>query len=321
MDVKFSGSTLWVRCGLTNYHVLRACLDGYQVETVQSPDGTQDYPDAEPPAGSVLAKADLRGFMSAKPEKVEHLVTPVSSPSLVRITRRIGELEAQLRVLDQQYALNPFPAFFSSRLPLVKEISTCQNIIRSRDNIFGYFVLASGDKDHGNLDWALISSLATHRVGENRLPGMDVWLEKYDYAYVPWFWACDGLLGPPVQRLCDMQPGDLVYKVGWASGATVGICSGWLGHAGLPTPCPRPPYMGLLISSAPEKGGPGTFARSGDSGSAVWDRGGHLVGLLWGAGKVGNTVFAAVIPIEDVFADILRVSGGKITDIRVRPQK
>lgn len=63
------------------------------------------------------------------------------------------------------------------------------------------------------------------------------------------------------------------------------------------------------------------FGFRGESGSAVFDNDGCIIGLVFGAQMPQQAYTEAswvyVTPIEDVFRDIIKFSGGQITNVRV----
>jgi hypothetical protein len=62
------------------------------------------------------------------------------------------------------------------------------------------------------------------------------------------------------------------------------------------------------------------FANKGDSGAAVWDRKGCIVGLLFrglAPHQTGRQTYALVTPIEDVVKSIIDKSQGNILGVRI----
>lgn len=91
-----------------------------------------------------------------------------------------------------------------------------------------------------------------------------------------------------------LAPGDRVVKVGAATGSTEGVVVdvshrvAALGHRTFDAP-------GQLLVRSTVRGHP--FAAEGDSGAAVWNRDGDVVGVLWAATAAGEGIASPIEPV------------------------
>lgn len=176
------------------------------------------------------------------------------------------------------------------------------------------------------LNWALIR-VEESRRGSNVLPDTRQWIKEapYDFEETPLPLECArGVpMKPPQDALKTLTGGETLYKVGATTGLTIGRFSKYKDGVKLDHDkhISSGPSCEAALIGCPERlaGGP-VFADRGDSGAAVWDGSGRLVGLVFtghAPRQAGKQALAYVTPIEDVFEDIIAFSKGQITGIRV----
>lgn len=302
-----------VRVALTNYHVIRPAYAGFKVHANAAGELRFDAPEK----GSKLWEADEVGIKPRKDAaKIEHPTRAKHNQGVwvknMHIKNQTGNIQAM-----KQNELNGMLAFFDRG-----------------EHVLGTVFCASGYKrrtrNNGRLDWALIMPLGPARIGENWLPPFETWEEKYTLEgdYYPAGETYNGSLQQPTERgLRGLAQTENIFKVGATTGASIGIFDSMKG--GVKFPEDRH-VMGDNINSEEfayiqdgnlndEYALRQAFVNKGDSGSVVWDREGHLAGLLFSGQaphQAGKTLMY-VTPIHDVFEDIKAFSQGNISDIRV----
>lgn len=158
------------------------------------------------------------------------------------------------------------------------------------------------------------------------LPNLSVWSVNCRQDHLP------SIANVPLRQsgshsIRGMNSGDPVCKLGAATGYTSGIyhrfkqeC--WLKHDKHMGMTPSSEFVFMPHRKPPEPG-MRYLASHGDSGAAVFDRSGHVIGLLLTGQtpeNANNPGPAVITPIEDVLADIKISSGEQITDIRILPR-
>lgn len=119
-------------------------------------------------------------------------------------------------------------------------------------------------------------------------------------------WFVDGAVVTPRPGLALPEPprpataalGSRVWKVGAATGETEGLvvavdCDDAAWIDGRRRHAPRQILIGSGVDGSP-------FSAEGDSGAAVRDEQGRVIGLLWGANHRGQSVACPIAPILDV---------------------
>ncbi|KAK3364727.1 hypothetical protein B0T24DRAFT_683361 [Lasiosphaeria ovina] len=301
---------------LTNYHVIRPAYEGFQIRA----DGKGQSRVGAPSKPSILWEKDADGIRpSDGAPSIEH---PSRSKHNHGVSYRQG-------LVDQFGVDSPIVAQDKQEL---------DDIVSFFDNgrhVFGKVFCASGFKrrtaNNGRLDWALIQPLDDSRIGENRLPTLATWREKYKaldtIKLLPEASAIGGLLQEPtsagLRGLDQMEP---VYKVGTTTTATIGRFSQMKSNISMgedPHVSPGVSEEFAYVQGGTLNGtfkGCAAFSTRGDSGSVVWDKEGRAVGLLFRGQKLQAVVeetLTYITPIHDVFADIMAFSGGGIKEIRI----
>lgn len=286
LEIKAAHNPNWAIFGLTNYHVIRGCLDRTHVESVKEANGTMVSVEVEPKTGTVMADTDTFGFPNYDRNAPE-MTVPVTSPPI--------QVHFYLRNLLMNKALQVSkpgaPTNLHDLLPRLRDEMAWREIfIDEGRHLFGIPYMASGmgrrSVTNGYLDWALTCLMPPERIGSNRVPDYATWAARYGPQLRPLRDACGmPLKNPSNGGLRGMQHGEPVFKVGGSTGATAGIftrpklkcdlSSLLTSFAG------QPPTEEFAIVSGPEvKGWPSPpFADHGDSGSVVCNTSGEVVGL------------------------------------------
>ncbi|KAK3364776.1 hypothetical protein B0T24DRAFT_537214 [Lasiosphaeria ovina] len=321
----------WRKMGLTCYHVVRPCLEGYTLETKQDKNDHEQWVSrshhGKPVQDSDLWVADRKGLgtegMARRvrvehPARAKHNFTVEEKQSAVQHYQSQG---ASAKALKCTALLDESIAFFDRD-----------------EQFFGQVCFASGyirrTKTNARLDWALIVPVSDNRIGGNPLPSLDDWVDqKYDTKYAP---LTDEHLKPQGQSLYDCVKGDnVVHKVSlFKNGASTACTMGNLSKTKTDCVISEERYMSKA-DSVPRRSPSslrsrefvvkaevrraGRFGDRGDSGAMVWDAQGRVVGMLFTGQQPHGTEegYSLVTPIEDIFEDIKDKSGGNILDIRI----
>ncbi|KAM0358435.1 hypothetical protein ACHAO7_003516 [Fusarium culmorum] len=310
VELKTAQNQTWEVYALTNYHVVRPTIDGFQLKL--NSNGKTALRSPQQP--SKLWKADedgLRPGTSVPSEMMESPTRAKHNHTLWMHKERIAEVDALAhqdaastqRKQEAKQALNSKIAFFDTY-----------------SHIFGKVYAGSGYKhrsvENNRLDWALIR-VNRNRIGTNDLPGPNAWNHMYLGQPTNTFGR---RLRNPTQSISQnaSQPCINVFKLGSTSGATAGVFH----EVKIDVKINDDKHLKLPPSSEyvfQPQGGP-EFALPGDSGAAVYDDQGCIVGLLF-TGQVpingSHSGIGYVTPIEYVFNDIMDTFKGQITDIRV----
>lgn len=154
------------------------------------------------------------------------------------------------------------------------------------------------------------------------LPPNSAWEDNSWADHYPWVSEVP-LRQSAFQSIRDMKTGDMVYKYGASTGYPSGTFHGYkpicrLSHDKYVDMEPSGEYV-FIAHKEPELKNAPYIANKGDSGSVVFNKYGHIVGLLFtgqtptNASKTGH---ALITPIEDVLDDIKLSFDGEIIDIR-----
>ncbi|KAH6631482.1 hypothetical protein F5144DRAFT_612140 [Chaetomium tenue] len=307
LEMKSDDFPDWTKVALTNYHILRPAYSGFKLDAI--PGGAVPLSPAE---GSTLLKVDMEG-VGWHP----------SAPRVEHPTR----LKHNSAVQSAQDILGRFPGEPTRKLQ--DDLDQVVAFFDENKQVFGSVYCASGftkrTRNNGRLDWGLVLPLDATRVGKNKLPSMEDWMEKYPnegLQYPETFGT--GLGQIPQAGLRGLQQGDTVYKVGATTRFTIGkfncVKSDIKISLDKHMSGPRMSEEFAFISAVKTSDIVGRFSSPGDSGSVVWDQNGRAVGLLFRGqtpqqADKGSLIY--VTPLEDVIADIKQRSGGKIKDIRI----
>lgn len=309
----------WKPYILTNYHVVRPAVQGFQLAVKDSGNMGPGIPVQNSP----LEQADLKGITPL----FQGLKFDIESPTRRTHSYAVHALEDLIREKPDNVAM------------LKRKLKENKEFFDKGKHIVGSVFLASGfarrtDKN-GRLDWALIKPTdgALGRAGKNELPGLVKWQERGYVAEVRMrpYASATVLKYTDAKTLKKYTVSDNVWKVGAATGPTGGPfqclrSSVRLGHdSHLVAHFDANPHPESNRAYLTEEyacyvmAGKDTLSSEGDSGSVCFDEWGNAVGLLFRgqSGKRGNE-HCYVTPIEDVFNDIVAFADGVITGIRIK---
>ncbi|EQK99319.1 Peptidase cysteine/serine, trypsin-like protein [Ophiocordyceps sinensis CO18] len=180
------------------------------------------------------------------------------------------------------------------------------------------------------LDWALVDVEAS-RQASNQVPAREFWRATPNIhptmSLAPY--------GEPLRQstaaeaLNTFKSGQIAYKVGATSGATVGEYSNYrsvvfmdhdshVAQSHTNEDVSRSPTFEHVFIAG--NGAIKPFATHGDCGAVVFDEEGQVVGLVFGGRTPEQTGLGAVVlvsPIEDVFRSIKEISRNTIKDVRI----
>jgi hypothetical protein len=309
----------WRTVGLTNYHVVRPCLPGYQI--IDTSKGLSSGPVKQDTA---LWNADREGLKTSGTKQRVQVESPTRAK--LNFSVRLNRDEVKKKVRLQQGELGQRSNVHTTRITEMEaQEKGWLAFFTNEKHILGSVCFASGYLERtsqgGRLDWALIAPAEDSRVGQNLLPSMEQWRNG---SYVMDYPSCiGGRITSPRQgtgSIYHMKKDDLVYKVGASTKCTIGKFEALKADYGIKEERymqrPEELYKSTEFMFIGAQGQP--FGRRGDSGSIVWDTNGYAVGLLFRGQSPGQSRgwFVYVTPIEDVLASIKAKSEGKIQDIR-----
>ncbi|KAF4463494.1 hypothetical protein FALBO_9682 [Fusarium albosuccineum] len=310
VEIKTKANPEWTKYGITNYHVIRSCFDGFT---------GHNTPPAE---GSQLSEIDEDGFW---PNKCPGPVV-MESPARASHNQTIWLLDQEIATLERRMKALNGPSRSSDQVAkekLEQERAAKIAFFDQGRQILGKVYAASGYKrrtsDNGRLDWALIDVISS-RQGENRLPYRETWEEKYETQHHPNPDSFASLL------VKDSLSPYLRSGNGWKVGTTTGATSGWYSRS--KPSCAmsddkrlgmRPSYERVFVGRPQKATRDEKFCRPGDSGAIVFDADGQATGLLFRGKKIQQNTqgYGLVTPLGWVFDDIEAFSKGQITDIRI----
>jgi hypothetical protein len=359
IQIKTKNNPDWRTCALTSYHVVRPAFDGFTLVPDHKETGYMPGPPLE---GSDLLKVDRFGFSpnmvrdgTVKDKKVlEKLLdaAPVhfESPSRTKHNFTVALTDIELskkKQREERAGLRLQSTQDGPQKPIARrnfesvkqEVEALETDTRQKKAFFdegrekvGTLLLAAGFKrkvDGRRMDWALIL-LDEHRPWSNDLPDEAVWTSNYDdEAAYP-----DETFGYPLtEQMRSIEGTNGVgrgFKVGSTTGPTVGKFWGVKDRVKLQ----EDKYLGegnrlktkeriFAGDTFLVRGQPSKFCAKGDSGSAVFDELGGIVGLVFRGHKHRdsyNDGYGYVTPIELVLEDIVAFSEGQITEIRIAQQ-
>ncbi|KAF7548013.1 hypothetical protein G7Z17_g7349 [Cylindrodendrum hubeiense] len=317
IEVNTKTNPTWKKYALTNYHVVRACFNGFAMvkkdkETALTAPGTETR----------LFNTDHQGFWP----KRDTLVYDMESPSRVKHNYTVSILTNICTRLARPRK-NKNPELDASTIKFKKDKEEKVTFFDEGHNLLGNLWIASGfnrrTSANSRLDWALID-VNPARQGQNRLPSFHVWFDRYVNTIN---WPSVDTFGQQLQSQSSvsfktMAARTKVFKVGSSTGNSSGYSHEYktdctLSHdkyikRGVSSEFA---VIGARANRATEQ----RFADRGDSGAVVFDEEGNVVGLLFGGQQPqGNdTGYGLVTPIEDVFQDIKDRSKDDITHIRI----
>lgn len=329
VDIKTQSRLEWTTYGVTNYHVVRPCFDGFSLAKVKEKGREKLEADA-PIFGSDCHDADYNGVVPNRPFQRQNTEAPPRQTHNMTISR-LRMVLGRFRTPPPHARPQERAEHHQKRDRLELELNQKLAFFDQDKHLLGPPWLSSGfnrkSPSNQRLDWALIE-VPEGRRGSNVLPDYySTWIEQpLDEKLLPHRDACGiPLKNPGGQSIHSMKEGDVVFKRGARTGCTSGTyqrlkTSVVLRHDKYTRTTSDEymfiPHPELFGSTMP------AIADRGDSGAAVWNASGELLGLMFtGLSPQGteNRGYSFITPIEDVLADIKRISHGKITDIRVSP--
>lgn len=307
LEIKSTNFPDWTRVALTNYHIIRSGYGGFKASL------TSGEPTIEAPQdNSALWGVDSNG-VGRKP----------AAPSLEHPSRSKHNYGVQ----NARDLANGLPGELSRKYQA--ELDQMVGFFDQGRHMLGSVYCASGftrrTANKGVLDWALVLPFGVARIGNNRLPSLESWVEKYPtevHQYPVPETSENSLRQPPQAGLRGFKHGQKAYKVGASTGLTIGEFNRLKSGVTLADRkhVTRKSDEFAFLASAETEEGDDRFSAVGDSGSVVWNKQGQAVGLLFSGQKPQQTergTITYVTPIEDVFEDIKAFSKGAITDIRI----
>lgn len=317
----------WKVVALTNYHVIRPAVPGYivGVTDAKSESGSvvRRSKQTAPVKNSELWTADVKGLFPIKVSschRVEH-------PTRTKHNFTVAMMQNRIRQLSAADA-----AGAAARVTYEAELQKGIAFFDGDKHYFGKVWFASGYQQrtltNGRLDWALVapSTEEEERVGRNVLPSEDDWAAYYGLDSWPQPSTFGGSLKPQFRSIHDLRNGYRVFKHGSSTMWTVGVFNRIKPDCSITDEKYMPgrtveqrrstEYMFTSeVGRTDEK----PFGARGDSGAVVWDEHGRALGLLFTGQQPHQTKtgYCLVTPIEDVFDSIMKMSGGKIVDVRI----
>lgn len=329
VELKTERNPDWTKYALTNYHAVRPAFAGY----CRKP-GVSGSELNEPRQNSDLRKVDQYGFSPISkvpsialesPSRAKHnFIIWAIDENITRLTNDNVRLEAQRRAGNNDQLQSSIDENKRRIQEAKNEKQKKVEFFNNGKHMLGKVFAASGffRRTPGNmrLDWALIS-VDVNRQGSNRLPARDVWDRKYlDDIPTPY-----GSLGSILKdQSTTIGPGNPEHV--WKVGATTGPTTATYNNHTVECRLSDDSYLkndikNYLSTEYIFQSHDGVkFCAPGDSGSAVWDENGGIVGLFFRGHSINKSFddgFGLVTPIELVFEDIKQFSKGTITEIRV----
>ncbi|KAM0243127.1 hypothetical protein ACHAP5_006917 [Fusarium lateritium] len=327
VEIKTLQAPEWERYALTNYHVIRATLNGFSTGKV---DGKTTI-SLPPPARCDLRKADEFGLAPGAHDQSASMESPPRSKHNYTIwdakkaieNYNAQEQEIKKRTEDHETKTRQTELLESFKSSAATDMENKIEFFDCQKNILGKVYAASGynkkTDENGRLDWALIK-VNKARIGTNELPKEEAWLRIPSLLHP--FLTFGAQLQPQTQSISLGHPNRCTggFKLGTTTGATCGQFHEFKSSVSLLADR----HLGTIISDeyvfqyGASKPGE-LFAGPGDSGSVVFDDFGGVIGLLFGGLRPNNSARECVYvtPIEHVFKHIKESSKGKITNIRV----
>ncbi|KAI8717651.1 hypothetical protein NCS52_00841600 [Fusarium sp. LHS14.1] len=331
LQIQRKGQPPSANFALTNYHVIRPCLDGFKLKTKirpldendkqgltpeeQEEDSNTRLPDA-PERYSNLWKSDHKGFgVRQFPE------TLVESPARIKHNYTVWSLDRNIQ-FELQAGADPGDAAVKTA---TQEKTDKLDFFNQDNHKFGRVVLASGfgrravrepaTEGKRRLDWAVVEVDAA-RQGANMIPSFDIWKAKYDdHELCPPRNICGTLLKPEPGSLKNIEQGETIWKVASTTGPTAGVLEPVLKPI---TTLVDDEYMGdhksveSVVIGLPRGDitRNGAFALPGDSGGIAFNKEGVAVGLVFTGQqpKQSKQGISYVTPLDDVFDDMMTMT-------------
>ena len=319
---KNGGDKAFKKYALTNYHCVRAAIEGYSLDK----DAKGKPREAAIPEGSMLRDVDAVGltpeWKARESMKYESPSRRKHNFSIQYHNKRIDSYE-KYRLEAIKEAIDDDGRSLGRR---IAEEQAKERKIQYFDNGFqnlGKLWMASGylqrTKDNGRIDLALLE-LNPGRVGNNTVPDQSLWESK---GFLPPDEACGKLL----KRVGSCKDGSSmpnVFKFGSRTGATSGQFNSIKSDVKIKsdryirTTDHSTEYVFISDPKDPEGGK--DFADHGDSGSFVFTYHGVWVGVIFGGTdkqNVNDKTLTYVIDAEEALAWISGQEGGAKYEVRL----
>ncbi|KAK4447985.1 hypothetical protein QBC34DRAFT_485984 [Podospora aff. communis PSN243] len=289
LDVK-TRTDGWKVMGLTNYHVVRPCIDGYTVG------------DDKPIQDSDLWNADISGLIAKSSKQIN--IAQVEHPS---------RLKHHLYMSGLKYRRDKYGEDSPKIKPALK-------FFKDNYMLFSSVYLASGysnryprpsSNQSGRLDWSLLMPNNKRRIGTNKIPTKEAW-QQTSYMGLSSTPKVLNAFGTSLKRQSipfDEHVGTLerrmVFKVG-ATSCSAGKISMFASDIRVNedkhvTPARTSTEYTIFSDFAGSDLHRG-FARRGDCGAVVWDGEGTVMGMVFGVltpqQVEDEAAFCFVTPIE-----------------------
>ncbi|KAF4955948.1 hypothetical protein FGADI_4121 [Fusarium gaditjirri] len=328
LEIKTKTNKQWTKVGLTNYHNARPGFQGWAINDVNG-----DPIIGPPSSNSQLLNVDQNGWlpgMAGGP-------TPFESPSRIKHNFTVWYLNQKIQEAKDMVQEDPSKENKKDLADLEGELQRKLDFFDQNKQVLGPLIAASGygrrSINNHRLDWALIH-VPEHRQGSNCLPSKREWIKYHHHSlYRPHAKTYgqplkgQGQSMLPLDNRVSYRP--KVNNV-WKVGTTTKLTAGKFSHFKNDVKLAEETHMPQTVSNEycfvyTNKPNDPPFSGHGDSGAAVFDDKGCIVGLLF-RGQVpsktaqGGTGVTYVTPIEDVFADIKKLTKGtedEVIDIRV----
>lgn len=321
VEILRAGNAGWETFALTNYHVIRPAFPGFMLKAFTeetrtsqgrssgtNPEAATQSIQGTPEHESDLWRCDVRGFgpSTTRPS--------MESPSRYRHNCHVSESHSMRNDLsgadDFNNCLSEIEATLEQKLQFFDQNRHHLGRVWAGSGLAAR--TPDGPEGTRRLDWALID-VVENRRGTNQIPDVVAWLRITRSNLVPH----SRTLRSATNTLGQLTSGKPVYKVGSASGATVGYFNRYKSVAFIKHDrhLPRKETRECMVMG--KQGA--IFAKPGDSGSVVFTELGEAVGLVF-TGVIpqqSSDSHTLVTPLEDVFDHIKKISGGKIREVRV----
>ncbi|KAM0208431.1 hypothetical protein ACHAQD_011640 [Fusarium lateritium] len=327
LEVKTKSKPVWTKVGLTNYRVVRPAFEGFRLVPGR---GRSEM--ADPVSNSQVWKVDQNGWKRKPPTEVKP--AGLESPSRIKHSYSTWKLRSDIRALEKRVKKYrdtiEAEELAHCKENLAKNLEFFNKNKQNRIEIIGVSGFARRTQTGHRLDWALID-IPKERQGSNRLPDRSAWNNCYHSARLR---PAPSAYGAPLknQRRSILPFNNQInhlprVKEVWKLGAATGLSQGEFSELKFDVMLKDTSHLNLNCSNEYSlihnhfKNDRLPSSGPGDSGSAVFDDNGCIVGLLCrgqspqrSQGTVGLTY---VTPIEYVLADIKAFFGDVFTDIRV----
>lgn len=328
----------WHKAALTCYHVVRSIFPGFQLaRDPAAPSNTMSGPSRkviEPADNSLCLHVDKNGSSPLTLKNYKKFVIEAPSRVLhnIAVTVRTEELCKYAHLPEGATRDELFAYVAKNKSVLDHPVQMLKDGLAFFDENrqqLGFPLITSGYSRRRNahrMDWAVLQ-VSPKRQGSNPLPSFEDWQREVDKRrYLVEFVHHEfpGTLQNPPDKVMEAHLKRPYFSKGSRSGLIAGRMSGVKSDVDIR----EDRYLRRGESLEFTYVSPGAknmqTAQQGDSGAFVWNDRCQLVGMILG-GNVGyrgqgseeSDVLTYVTPIQDIFADIMDLTNGHITAIRV----